>query len=109
MVSQPTMRRIPGLPFCLVGLTAVILSFAACGQGEGGRCQINSDCSSGLECSDTSGNGVCRVKGAVVASDASIVKDSGDNVSVASGPEVGTDSGVAPESDAETSEAGSID
>jgi len=82
MVSQPTMRRIFGLPSCLVGLTASLLYFAACGQNEGGRCQIDSDCASGLECKDgTSGNGVCRKKGTVVTSDAALKNDVSNDVS----------------------------
>lgn len=107
MVSQPTMRRIFGLPSCLVGLTAGFLFLAACGQNEGGRCQIDSDCASGLECSDTSGNGTCRKKGSVVTSDAA------PDMSVAAVPEVGPDMGpdtaTVSAMDAEPLDAESVD
>jgi len=85
MVSQPTMRCILGLRTCLLGLTAILLLFPACGQNEGGRCQIDSDCASGLKCRDTSGNGVCENPASVGTTAAA------PDASVASGPEVGTD------------------
>ncbi len=44
------------LPTTLLGAALLL----GCGQGEGGRCQINSDCASGLTClSGDSGNGRC--------------------------------------------------
>ena len=58
MVSQPTMRRILRTGICLLGLSAIL---AACGQNEGGRCQVDSDCGSGLVCnSPVNGNGICK-------------------------------------------------
>jgi hypothetical protein len=58
MVSQLTMPRILGFFACL---TAIFLFVPACGQNEGGRCQIDSDCGSGLVCREnTNGNGRCR-------------------------------------------------
>lgn len=51
------MPRILRTGICLFALAA---GFAACGQGEGGRCQIDSDCASGLRCLGvTNGNGSC--------------------------------------------------
>jgi hypothetical protein len=109
MVSQPTMQRIFGLPTCLVGLTAGFLLFAACGQNEGGRCQINSDCASGLECKDgTSGNGVCRVKGAVVTNDAAL-QDVAEDVATLFTSEVGSEVAVTSEIDAESVAPGAVD
>jgi hypothetical protein len=60
MVSQPTMRRILRTGTCLLGLSAIL---AACGQNEGGRCQVTSDCGSGLVCRDSPINGICRPSG----------------------------------------------
>jgi hypothetical protein len=64
MLSQRSMQRIrrthPGLP----GLTLFGLLALGCGQSEGGRCQIDSDCQSGLECTQReTGNGVCKRPG----------------------------------------------
>ena len=62
MVSQPTMRSFLGSHTCLLGLTAALLLCATCGQNDGGRCQVNSDCGSGLTCCNGStGNGLCHV------------------------------------------------
>jgi hypothetical protein len=64
MVSQPSMQRIHRP---LLHLSALALLFwlpAGCGQSEGGRCQITSDCASGLVCMEnSSGNGRCRKPG----------------------------------------------
>jgi len=62
MVSQPSMRRILRTGICLLGLSTAL---GACGQNEGGRCQVDSDCASGLTCTTNSsnsstGNGICR-------------------------------------------------
>jgi hypothetical protein len=47
------------LAFALAGS---LVLFAGCSQGEGDRCQINSDCASGLFCAPTGspGNGICQ-------------------------------------------------
>jgi hypothetical protein len=71
MVSQLTMPRICGLFACL---TALFLFVPACGQNEGGRCQINSDCGSGLVCKDSDkGNGTCQPSSTQPTSDAAQV------------------------------------
>ncbi|HEY0711019.1 MAG TPA: hypothetical protein VGG33_29720 [Polyangia bacterium] len=36
------------------------IGVAACDQEEGERCEIDSDCASGLRCELTAGNGICR-------------------------------------------------
>ena len=102
------------LSFCLVGLAALVLFVSGCGQGEGGRCQINSDCSSGLTCSEvTGGNGICKSSTAVPStSDAAPAKDLGVDVPVASGPEVGDvgiDGSATTTVDAESIDTASID
>jgi hypothetical protein len=111
MVSQPTMRRISEIAFCLLGLTAVLLFFVACGQNEGGRCQIDSDCASGLKCTNgTTGNGTCGPQITVApTSDAAPAKDLAEDLPVVSGPEVGIDTVAMPEIDAETIDTGSVD
>ena len=45
------------LAFALAG--TLVLGFG-CSQGEGDRCQIDSDCSSGLICRGGPMNGICR-------------------------------------------------
>jgi len=73
MVSQPTMRRILRTGICLLGLSAIL---AACGQNEGGRCQVDSDCGSGLSCNNpVYGNGICRPTGYQSTSDAATNDD----------------------------------
>jgi hypothetical protein len=109
MVSQPTMRCILGLRTCLLGLAAVLFLFAACGQNEGGRCQINSDCASGLTCSDTGGNGVCQNPNAVVVVDAAPKRDLVDDVTLPLSSDVGAEDLAAPEMDAESVDTGAVD
>jgi hypothetical protein len=59
---------------------------AGCSQGEGDRCEITSDCSSGLVCASiVAHNGVCRP----VSSPGAV----GGTVEDAAGPAVGTDAG----------------
>jgi hypothetical protein len=47
--------------FTLAGALALL---SGCGQSEGGRCEIDSDCAGGLYCAATPSphNGVCRPK-----------------------------------------------
>jgi hypothetical protein len=111
MVSQPTMRFIFAPRTCLAGLTAILLLFAACGQNEGGRCQINSDCASGLTCrSDTSGNGVCsNPNAAAVVVDAAFQSDLPKDETLPFNSDVGAEALPAPEMDAESVDTGAID
>jgi hypothetical protein len=55
------MRRILGLPACLCASALILLLASGCNQGEGERCQVNSDCSNGLRCEGggATGNGIC--------------------------------------------------
>jgi hypothetical protein len=103
MVSQPPMQRILGLPTYLLGLTAALLLFAACGQNEGGRCQVNSDCASGLKCNSTTGNGICVSQNTVPSNN-----DAAPDLSVMSGPEVGIDTEVTSTIDADTLDTGAV-
>jgi hypothetical protein len=112
MVSQPSMRRIFGLPTCLVGLTAGLLIFTACGQNAGGRCQIDSDCASGLQCIDgQSGNGTCQSQAVVVTQNDAAVKDDVAEAEVATPPtaEVGSEAEPTPALDADTVDTGAVD
>jgi hypothetical protein len=61
----------------LAGLVVLCLLGGGCGQNEGGRCQINDDCGSGLYCSNgTTGNGICTRPGTTgVVNDAAIPAD----------------------------------
>ncbi len=80
VVSQPSMRGILRTGTCLFGLAA---AFVACSQSEGGRCQVDSDCASGLTCkSRETGNGTCEPSGfnppepeAALTADASVNRD----------------------------------
>jgi hypothetical protein len=99
------MRRIFGSLAILLGPSLALLFASGCGQGEGGRCQISSDCASGLVCIEGStGNGVCKTSNAAVIShnDAAIsvpeVEPTADSTPADDGPSA-TD--AAPTSDAE--------
>ena len=89
MLSQRSMQR-THLP--LLGRPGVaLLGFLAlgCGQSEGDRCQVDSDCKSGLECSHgETGNGVCKRPGTGIAQP---LPDASPDQSSAS-PEVAPDS-----------------
>lgn len=88
---------------------AALLLFAACGQNEGGRCQVNSDCASGLTCSDNSGNGVCRNPNVVVTNDAALNSDVAEDQSASISVEVGPEAAAMPEIDADSVDSGSVD
>jgi hypothetical protein len=105
------MRRIPEIAFCLLGLTAVLLFFVACGQNEGGRCQVTSDCASGLVCKEvTTGNGTCLYPGSTgPLPDASLEKDVAGDLPVVTEIEVGLDSAATPEIDAEVVDTGAVE
>ena len=89
------MSRLVALHPALLGLALALLLAGGCGQNEGGRCQISSDCASGLVCSDSSGNGVCRPSGAVTSggSDAGSAKDEAQDQAPFAGPEAGPEVG----------------
>jgi hypothetical protein len=111
------LRCIP-FRFCLAGLALSLLFAGGCGQNEGGRCQINSDCASGLHCSDNSGNGVCRPSGTgpTGGGDAATANDAPEDLVSVAGPEAGPVEvepvevePVAPSVDAESVESGAVD
>ena len=109
MVSQPTMRFIFAPRTCLAGLTAILLLFAACGQNEGGRCQIDSDCGSGLRCNQgMTGNGLC-VSSSTVVANTDARSDLADDEKAAATSDVGTEAAVMSTLDAEPVDAGSLD
>ena len=108
MVSQPTMRRI--LTPCLLGLLAALVLFASCGQNEGGRCQINSDCASGLKCDSTTGNGKCVSSSAVLpTNDAAPKNDSAPDEPGPSSSDVGFEADPNSDIDAVSVDPGAVD
>ena len=101
------MQRILGLPTCLLGLTAALLLFAACGQNEGGRCQVASDCGSGLTCVDgTSGNGQCKYPSTGTNDAAS---DQAEDTTGSLTSEAGAEAVMTSQIDAESVDAGVVD
>ena len=122
MVSQLTMPRIFGLFACL---TALFLFVPACGQNEGGRSQIESDCGSGLHCwKGETGNGICKsntsgdtTSDASTNSDVIVSVDEGSFVSVdgrteetaVSSPQVDAEVVVTPARDATVLDGTAID
>jgi hypothetical protein len=108
------MRRILRTGICLLGLAAIP---AACGQNEGGRCQINSDCASGLVCKDFAyGNGKCGPVGDNSVADAAAGDDTSSDEASSNldlGPDAPSSSAVDLASlasmDSESVDAGGID
>jgi len=91
------MRRILGLSGCLCASAIALLLASGCGQTEGERCQINSDCADGLTCQGegiSQGNGVCKPANAVTSS----TKDAAADATEPSTP-------VEPQVDAATADA----
>ena len=83
------MRQIFAFPF-LLRASAIALFFAGgcSGRSENERCQVNSDCASGLSCDQgASGNGLCKPSNAVVSTPDAASKS---DVPVSAGPEVET-------------------
>ncbi len=59
LTHEPMQSRAMSSAFALAG---TLVLFGGCSQGEGDRCEISSDCSSGLTCSfstDSPHNGIC--------------------------------------------------
>ncbi len=76
------MRRILGFSGCLCASAIALLLAGGCGQSEGERCQIDSDCADGLICGGegkSQGNGVCKSG----SSDTSGGRDAAADVSAA--------------------------
>jgi hypothetical protein len=96
--TRPVLRPVLGFRGCL-GAAAIALLFASgCGQPAGGRCQIDSDCASGLVCSNGStGNGICNSPTAGTLTDAAASADA----PVSSGPETQAEIDAEPAMDAE--------
>jgi hypothetical protein len=93
------MRRILGLSGSLCASAIALLLASGCGQTEGERCQINSDCADGLTCQGeglSQGNGVCKPANAAATSG----KDAAADVSAPR-----SDVFVAPSVDAESADA----
>jgi hypothetical protein len=81
------MRLFLGSRAFLLGPAIALALASGCGASEGSRCQINSDCASGLVCSEGStGNGVCKPSNAPGATPADAAAKADASLSV--GPEV---------------------
>ena len=88
VVSHLPMHRRALVPTRIFALSILALVGMGCGQTEGERCQVNSDCKSGLICVNASGSlfaangGVCQstntpsTPDAAIKSDTSIAPDS---------------------------------
>lgn len=64
------MRRILGFSGCLCASAIALLLAGGCGQTEGERCQIDSDCADGLVCTGdgkSQGNGICKSSSSAAA------------------------------------------
>jgi hypothetical protein len=121
MLSQPFMQATYRAAVGLSGLVLLSLLAAGCGQNEGGRCQIDSDCASGLTCEQGStGNGKCRNPNNVVRDAApELTSNAGPEVSetaevqpdTASGPDTAPEADVAagPDTGTESEAGGAID
>jgi hypothetical protein len=113
------MQRIHRSVVGLCGLSLLLLLGGGCGQDKGERCQVTSDCSSGLECvGGPTGNGTCQLPGTTMQNDAAVARDASSDDASASGPELSpVTPEVGPEAtpvdgsepDADESEAGAID
>jgi hypothetical protein len=81
------MRLILGSRALLLGPAIALTLASGCGASEGSRCQINSDCASGLICLEGStGNGVCRPSAATGATSTDAAAQPDANLPT--GPEV---------------------
>jgi len=75
------MHRRAFLPAQFFAVSLLALIGMGCGQAEGERCQVDSDCNSGLTCQDRQGsspfaeNGICRSSTASSKTDAGIKSD----------------------------------
>jgi hypothetical protein len=73
-----------------------LLFASGCGQSEGERCQVNSDCASGLTCEDRrEGSGICKSSHGTTVADAAV------DAPVTSDPEVQLEIDVQASEDAE--------
>jgi len=82
------MPRLFAFRSCLPGLVLSLLFAGGCGEDEGGRCQISSDCASGLTCfGGETGNGVCRANTPAGTNDAAAPTDVAPDLMSSAGPE----------------------
>jgi hypothetical protein len=108
MVSQAPMRRFFASSFGWLGLAAGLV-FISCGQSEGERCQVDSDCKGGLKCDQGStGNGRCRSK-SYTGPDAALKQDASKDLLSPLSPETETDTGSEPGHDGSTDNGAAVD
>jgi hypothetical protein len=72
-VVRSNFRPQLGFSACLRAAAIALLFASGCGQSEGERCQVNSDCASGLTCEDRrEGNGICKSSHGTTVTDAAV-------------------------------------
>ena len=90
------MRRLPQALVVVVGLSLIATIGIGCKQGEGERCEQNSDCSSGLVCSRimevSAEAGRCQASRSVQP-DAATGNDAGNGIDDDAGSDVADDAG----------------
>jgi hypothetical protein len=87
-----------GFSGCFCASAIALLFAGGCGQSEGERCQVNSDCASGLTCFEGStGNGLCKSGSGTTLNDAA----AGVDAPVSSGPETQAEIDAEPSVDVE--------
>lgn len=98
---RPSLRLAIGFPGCLCASAIALLFATGCSRSAGERCQVNSDCASGLVCSieNSTGNGICKSTTGSTFTDAAL----GSDAPLSSGPEVQVEVDAQP--DAEQSPA----
>lgn len=102
MVSHPSMGILVSR-MCLCTAAMAMLVLGGCSGSQGDRCQVNSDCGSGLTCQGelSSGNGTCQPAGSTGLADAAT------DAATATEPE--TESGIDSSIDAQGASQGSLD
>jgi hypothetical protein len=109
MVSQPVMRRFFGSSSSWLGLLACLVFVVGCGQGEGERCQVDSDCRGGFVCRDgTTGNGRCRASD-YTGPDAAVKTDAAKDLLSPLSPETELETGSEPGRDSSVGESAVYD
>jgi hypothetical protein len=83
---RPSSRLVIGFPGCLCASAIALLFATGCGRSAGERCQVKSDCASGLICEikNSTGNGICTSNTGSSLPDAA----TGPDAPLSSGPEV---------------------
>ena len=106
VTERPRMNRLRTVA-SVAALALLVLSGTACKQGAGDRCELDSDCASGLVCSKgnqvtVAESGICVSKNPTTAMDAAVV-DTGAGGGGGGGGNDATTSDTAPDQAADSS------